>query len=113
MTGSINLGGASLAGLTTPDVVTGNQFTILQTGANGVIGHFAGQSTTPVAGGTTATIAYIDNQKFVVDYFSDHVVLTRQLANVTLALAPSVASPVYGQPETFIATLRQNRRHSR
>ncbi len=104
VTGTIDLGGASLAGLVTPTVVVGNQFTILQTGPNGVIGQFAGQSTAPVAGGLSATIAYIDNQKFVVDYFSNHVVLTRQLANVTMALAPSIASPVYGERETFVAS---------
>jgi large repetitive protein len=104
LTGNINLGNATLGGIVAANVVVGNQFTIIQT-TGAVIGQFAGTSTTPVAGGTTATIAYIDNQKFVVDYFSDRVVVTRQVASVTMSLAASETSPVYGRPGTFIATL--------
>ena len=103
VTGSITLGNAALAGTVANDVGLGDQFTIVTAGS--ISGHFAGATTAPVAGGTSATVAFIDNEKFVVDYFADHVVLTRQLASVTMALTKTIASPVYGQPEKFVATL--------
>jgi autotransporter-associated beta strand protein len=106
LNGSINLGNATLAGTVATNVALGNQFTIIQTTGGGTVnGVFAGQSTTPTPGALRATIAYIDNQRFLVDYYTDHVTITRQLANLTsMTLAPSIASPVYGQRETFVVT---------
>ena len=105
-TGIFNLGGAVLDGLTSLSIQVGDSFTILQTARpNGVVGHFAGFDTTPVVGGSSATIAYIGGVKYVVDYFPDHVAVTRELANVAITLTPSIPAPVYGQPESFTATL--------
>ena len=104
-TGTINLGGATLGGTSDLGIAIHDQFTIVHTAnASGVIGHFAGFTTTPIAGGSSATIAYIGGVKYVVDYFPDHVLLTRELANVSITLTPSIAAPVYGQPEIITAT---------
>jgi autotransporter-associated beta strand protein len=102
--GNINLGGASLAGLVASNVGLGDSFTIITAGS--VTGMFAGQSTTPTeAGALGATIAYVDNVKFVVNYMAASVILSRQLANATMSLAPTIAAPVYGQREKWVATI--------
>ena len=102
--GSIDLGGAALTGTVAPNVGLGDVFTIITAGS--VTGHFpARRRIPPSRAQTSATIAFIDNQKFVVNYFADHVVLDRQLSNVTMGLAKTIAAPVYGQPEKFVATL--------
>lgn len=108
--GNIDLGNAILDGSIDPAIVAGQSYTILNTVASdSIFGHFAGPSTTPVAGGDTATVAYIGEgdaaRKFVVDYFSDHVVLTRTLANATATLTPSNPNPVYGEAESFTFAL--------
>jgi len=102
--GNINLGGASLAGLVAANVALGDAFTIITAGS--ITGQFAGQPTTPTdSNALAATIAYIDNVKFVVNYLATSVILSRQLANATMTLAPTVAAPVYGQPDLFVATI--------
>ena len=101
--GTINLGNASLAGLVAANVGFGDAFTIIN--AASVVGRFAGQSTTKThPDAVAATIAYIDNVKFVVNYLPTSVVLTRELANAAMSLAPTIAAPVYGQRELFVAT---------
>jgi autotransporter-associated beta strand protein len=103
---TIDLGFATLGGTSALDIDINDSFTILQTAnPNGIIGRFAGFLTNPEAGGDFATIAYIDGVKYVVDYFPDHIVVTRELANVSIEVTPSVAAPVYGQPVTFTAVL--------
>ena len=85
----------------------GDQFTILQTAnPNGVRRPVRGlRRPIPRPAAIFATIAYIDGVKYVVDYFTDHVVVTRELANVAITLTPAIPNPVYGQPETFTAIL--------
>ena len=104
--GTIDLGFATLGGTSDLDIDINDSFTILQTAnPNGIIGRFAGFLTNPEQGGDFATISYIDGVKYVVDYFPDHIVVTRELANVSITVTPSVAEPVYGQPVTFTAVL--------
>ena len=104
--GTIDLGFATLDGTSDLGIAIGDSFTILQTAnPNGIIGRFAGFLTDPEVGGDSATISYIDGVKYVVDYFPDHIVVTRELANVSITVTPSVAEPVYGQPVTFTAVL--------
>jgi autotransporter-associated beta strand protein len=108
----IALGGASLSGVVDPHIQIGDAYTIIQTDYNGgakpadvVTGTFAGLTMTKPASAYAATITYIQGQKFEVDYYTDHVTITRELAAVTLTLAPTVSNPVYGQDEGFQATL--------
>ena len=102
--GTINLGNASLAGLVGPGVNLGDTFTIIS--ATSVVGRFAGIETEATEdNAVAATIAYIDDQKFVVNYLPTSVILSRQLANTAMSLAPTIAAPVYGQRELFVATL--------
>mgnify|MGYP005837221185 CR=1 FL=1 len=107
VTGNIDLGSATLTGTAaTSSINIGDAFTIIQTTGGTITGQFAGPSTSPtLAGANRATIVYIGGVKFVVNYFNNQVVLTRELANVSIQLATSVTSPVYGQPFTVIATL--------
>ena len=100
VSGNINLGGATLAG-TVANVAIGDSFTIIQAGS--VTGQFAGPSATPQAGGTSATVAYIGATKFIVDYFPDHVVLTRALADTTVALSAKPAKGTKLRAFTFTA----------
>ena len=103
--GNINLGNATLTGTAGSGIGIGDAFTII-TATGTVSGQFAGPSTTPtLAGATGATIVYIGGVKFVANYFSNQVILTRELANVTIQLTTSVTSPVYGQPFQVVATL--------
>jgi autotransporter-associated beta strand protein len=102
VSGSVDLGGATLAGTVAPDISDGETFDVIQTDyakvpTDVVTGQFAGAS----------TIAYVDGSKFIVDYFPDHVALTHVLANVTVGLTASIAAPVFGQPENFVAVLTQ------
>ena len=101
MTGNINLGGATLGG-SVANVAIGDSFTIIQTTGT-VSGQLSGASTSPVAGGTSATIAYIGSTKFIVDYFPDHVVLTRALADTTLSLTANPAKGTKIRSFTFTA----------
>jgi hypothetical protein len=113
--GSVDLGGATLTGLVDPAVAIGTVFDIIQTDhssnpADTVTGQFAGAPLNPgdtiEAGATSANITWIDGAKFIANYFPDHVDVVRVLADLTsFTLAASVAAPVYGQPETFTATL--------
>jgi autotransporter-associated beta strand protein len=106
--GGIYLGNATLTGLVDPQVGLNDTFTIITTEPNGVNGVFAGVSDPGnTAGGTiqTATDAYVQGEKFVVNYYNDHVTLTRVLANVTLGLSASPTSSVYGQDDQFVVTV--------
>jgi autotransporter-associated beta strand protein len=95
---SIDLGGASLAG-TAPTVGSGESIKVIAAGS--VTGHFAGPATKPVAGGDSATAALLNGLEFVVDYFPDHVMLTR-VPTPTLALSgPAAFTP--GKP--YVLTL--------
>ncbi|MCS7270588.1 MAG: Ig-like domain repeat protein, partial [Gemmataceae bacterium] len=105
LTGNINLNNAALAGVVEANVGIGNRFTIVQT-TGFVIGRFAGPTTTPtMVGATAATVAFIDGQKFVANYFPDRVILERVTASVSMSLTASESNPVYGRPGVFIATL--------
>ena len=106
VTGSIDLGNAQISGLVAANVGLGDTFTIITAGS--VVGRFAGQldDGATEADATSATIAYIDNVKFVVNYLPTSVILSRQLANATMSLAPTIAAPVYGQRELFVATIQ-------
>ena len=112
--------GPSLTGTVNLSVVTGQSFTLIETDyktnpEDVVSGEFAGAQTTPLTTvsdplglGLTAygaTIDWIDNEKFVLDYFSDGVVATRELANVTLSISDSISNPVYSQDETFTVSM--------
>jgi autotransporter-associated beta strand protein len=132
--GSIDLGEAVLAGNVDPNIplydpldpAAGGAFTILQTDLSSnpgavISGEFAsgeaaipatqallyqpGNSSNPYA----ATVAFLGGEKFEVDYFSDHIVLLRELASATLTVSgsvtPSATAPVYGQDEVVTATL--------
>ena len=107
LNGNLNLNGASLTGLIpNGGIPIGNQYTIIQTDmathqTDVVTGHFAGLATAPTFGGVTATAVFINGEKFEVDYFPDHVTITRELANVTLTITATTPTPVYGQPEVF------------
>ena len=106
--GTINLNGSLLTGAvdSTVDVVAGTQqFTIITAGS--VTGQFAGASATPtVAGASSATVAYLpDGTKLIVNYFTDHVVVTAVLTSPTIALTETNAAPAYGEKETFTATV--------
>ncbi|MCS7270977.1 MAG: autotransporter-associated beta strand repeat-containing protein, partial [Gemmataceae bacterium] len=104
-TGNIDLGNATLTGTADPGINLGDAFTIIQTTGT-ITGQFAGPSTTPtLAGASGATIVYIAGAKFVANYFTNQVILTRELPVATINLTTSVTSPVYGQPFTVIATL--------
>ncbi len=103
---NIDLGDAILDGTAATTISVGDQFTIIQT--SGVrSGRFAGPTTSSTLTGadSTATIVYIGGVKFVANYFNNRVILTRELANVTLSLSTTVSSPVYGQPFQVVATL--------
>src|SRR5207237_4482087 len=96
VTGGIDLGGATLTGTSNPAIAVGDKFTIVT--AASVVGHFAGPGTSPLEPGAgSATVAFINGTKYVVDYFTDHVTLVRERVNVTMTLAPSVPAPAYGQ----------------
>jgi hypothetical protein len=102
LTGDINLGGAALAG-TVANVAIGDSFTVIQTTGGTISGQLAGPNTFPVAGGTSATIAFIGSIKFIVDYFPDHVVLTRALADSVVSLAAAPPKGVKLRAITFTA----------
>ncbi len=104
LTGNINLGGATLAGITDGNVALGDRFTIIQTTGT-VSGRFAGPTTTPtMSGASAATIAFIGGRKFVVNYFTNQVVLEADLATTTMSLAGTETNPVYGRPGVFVAS---------
>ena len=92
LSGNINLAGATLSGNVATNVGVGDQFTIIQAGS--ITGQFAG--------GTTV---FIDNKKFTVQYLPNSVVITRQVATVSMSLTKTIASPVYGAREEFVAKL--------
>ena len=101
LTGNINLGGASLGG-SVANVNIGDSFTIIQTTGT-VSGQLAGPATAPVAGGLSATIAFIGDTKFVVDYFTDHVVISRVVADTLVDLTAQPARGVRFRAITFTA----------
>jgi autotransporter-associated beta strand protein len=105
LTGNINLGGANLAGIVDANVAIGDQFTIVQTTGT-VLGQFAGPTATQtISGALNATVAYVDGQKFIANYFTNQVVLERATASVSMSLVPSDSNPVYGRPGVFNAIL--------
>jgi autotransporter-associated beta strand protein len=107
VTGTIYLGGATLDGLVNTNVAEDDSYTIIKAG--NIIGEFVNEgptNITPVeSGALAASVSYIDGVKFEVDYFATRVDVIRELAQVSLALTPSIASPVYGQDEQFVAKL--------
>jgi autotransporter-associated beta strand protein len=120
--GAIALNAATLSGTIDPNVQPGSSITIIQTDYDGglnpndvVTGTFVDQSltgSTPTDPGALATTtAFIENEKFLVDYYIDHVVITRVTETVTISSltvivppgAPS--SPVYGEDVKVSLTL--------
>jgi autotransporter-associated beta strand protein len=119
VTGTINLNNATLNGLVNPLIFVdpstgiGDAYTVIKAGS--VVGEFSAPVGSSVAnpieagqaGFQGASIAYIDGVKFEVDYFTNRVDVIRELASVTMKLAPSNPTPVYGQDEQIVATLTQ------
>jgi autotransporter-associated beta strand protein len=121
VSGNVTLGNATLGGLIEPGVSipVGSEYIVLESDGNGdvISGMFyspEAQVTPTLAsqGATSANIVFIDGEKFEVDYFegsdpnaADQVVLIRELANATMSLKPSPASPSYSQPDTATVTL--------
>ena len=109
--GTISLNGATLNGLVAAGIVQGDSYTIIT--ANTIEGQFGSPvaSVSPTeTGATSATIAYIDGEKFEVDYFestpgSERVDIIRELINVTSDLTVATSSPVYGQDVQFVYTV--------
>ncbi len=94
--GDITLGGATLTGLAGPSVQLGDKFTIIQTSGGTVKGTFA-----------PAAVVFLGPSKFTIDYSDPtKVVLTKVIANATVATTPSLPSPSpYGADVMFTATL--------
>ena len=88
--GSVTLGGALLSGSITPNVLTGDSFTIIQvTPGNTITGLLSGmingvQTTIPAANGFVFFGS--PQEKFSVTYNTTSVVLTRVLKSVTISI---------------------------
>ncbi len=93
--GDIDLGNANLVALIGPNVAVGIPFTIIQTLNGGeVIGQFA-----------QGTVTFIDGKKYLIQYFTDHVVIIRTKADVILTLNSSANPSVYGQEVIYTFTV--------
>ncbi|MFO0936554.1 MAG: MBG domain-containing protein [Gemmataceae bacterium] len=98
VTGTINLGGATLTGTFGAGISLGDRFTII-TATGGVTGQFAepyGQN-----------VVFIQGQKFSVDYSdSTKVVLQKIRADVSVSMSSSMNPSTYGQNVIFTATVQ-------
>jgi large repetitive protein len=95
--GNVNLGNAILAGSFT-NVQNGDTFTILHTTSGTISGTFA-----------TANPFFISGRKFTIAYLPvgapTSVVVTAAKNNTAVAVVPSAAAPVYGQPLSYTITV--------
>lgn len=102
--GNVTLGNATLTGFVSPFTSVNDTFTIIETTGGGVIsGSFAG--TNPSGSNPRVGTVFIQGVKFKIEYFTDKVVLTRQLTDVTLNVISSANPSVFGQDIVFTATL--------
>ncbi len=93
VTGSIDLGNASIDGFIGPNVAIGDSFVII-TATGGVTGEF-----------DVGNVVFIDGKKFSIAYLPNSVVITRIKADVVMQLTSSSNPSVYGQPVTFTVTV--------
>src|SRR5262249_34667983 len=114
VSGNLDLGTATLTGAFDPNKLpqVGDTFTILRETSSGssITGQFAGlpenNPSEVEPGAMPPTIVWFGGVKFVVNYFTDHVDLVRQLADITsFTVAPTTTSPVYGQPDTWVVSM--------
>jgi autotransporter-associated beta strand protein len=110
--GSLAINGATLSGYVSPAVAIGSAPTIIINTTGGVTGTFSGPTTTPsLAGASKATISFVDNEKFEVDYFPSYVEVLRVAETVTLGAlmvqtpAGAPVNPVYGEDVKVYFTL--------
>ncbi len=97
LTGTIDLGGATLSGAFGTGVQFGDRFTIV-TAPGGVTGKFA----EPFGAG----VVFIQGQKFQVDYSDPtKVVLQKIRADVTVTVVSSANPSTFGQLVTFTVTV--------
>lgn len=99
ITGSITLGNALLTGSPGPGILIDDEFTIIQASA-GVFGFLNGID--PISGSPTQInqdgTVWLNGQKFTVHYYTNSVVLTRELAVMSVLDLTVNANPsAYGQ----------------
>jgi autotransporter-associated beta strand protein len=105
--GNLDLGGATLAGMTADTVKVNDTFTILKSVGGVITGQFA--DPLGVDPNTGLPIAYVGGSKFNVKYIQNgngdvtqvQLIRVKQVAAITVT--PSTLSPVYGQDVTYTA----------